>query len=371
MRRAIALARMGRFDVDPNPPVGCVIDGPDGAGTVGEGWHKAYGGPHAEIEALCLAGERARGGTAHVSLEPCCHTGKTGPCAEALIEAGVGRVVYGTQDPNPDVAGKGLERLRAAGIQVDGPACEEEAEALLVRFRRALATSRPYVIAKWAISLDGAASPARGEGGAISGRKAMLVTHALRGRVDAVLVGIETVLADDPDLRCRLVDGPPDGRSQPLRIVLDSMLRTPPAGRLVRSAAQSPVLLLASEDADAARAMALELPGVSIERIPRGQDGLELTRVMSVLASRGVKRILVEGGARVHGAFFREGLVDHVLAYVAPRILGGTAPVPGVTGSGIDNAASALALEEVTWRKLGEDLMLQGYVPHPVEDTSA
>jgi diaminohydroxyphosphoribosylaminopyrimidine deaminase/5-amino-6-(5-phosphoribosylamino)uracil reductase len=363
MQRAIALARMGRFEVDPNPPVGCVIDGPDGAGTVGESWHKAYGGPHAEIEALRIAGERARGGTAYVSLEPCCHAGKTGPCADALIRAGIGRVVFGTRDPNPEVAGQGLERLLAAGIEVDGPTCGEDAQALLVRFRHALARERPYVIAKWAISLDGASSPARGRGGAISGRKAMLRTHALRGRVDAVLVGVGTVLADDPDLRCRLVDGPPDGRAQPLRVVLDSELRTPPTGRLVRSADQSPVLLFASKGADASRADALQQPGVSIERVPGGERGLALETVLEALATRGVRRLLIEGGARVHGAFFRQGFVDHVQAYVAPSILGGSTAVPGVTGSGIDSAAAALALEEIAWRKLGDDLMLQGYVP--------
>ena len=363
MQRAIALARMGRFDVDPNPPVGCVIDGPDGAGTVGESWHKAYGGPHAEIEALRVAGERAKGGTVYVSLEPCCHVGKTGPCADALIGAGVARVVYGTQDPNPEVAGKGLERLAAAGIEVDGPACEEDARVLLMRFLRALEAARPYVIAKWATSLDGAASPARGQGGAISGRRAMLTTHALRGRVDAVLVGVETVLADDADLRCRLVDGPPDGRAQPLRVVLDSRLRTPPDCRLVRSAAESPVLIFAAQDADAARAAALERLGVSLAYVPRRAEGLDLEAVLAELSTRGVARLLVEGGARVHGAFVRGGLVDHVQAYVAPRILGGASAVPAVTASGIDDAASALVLDDVVWRKLGDDLMLQGYVP--------
>ena len=363
MQRAIALARMGRFDVDPNPPVGCVIDGPDGAGTVGESWHKAYGGPHAEIEALRLAGERAKGSTVYVSLEPCSHEGKTGPCADALIAAGVARVVYGAQDPNPEVGGRGLARLKAAGVSVEGPACEDDARALLTRFQGALAAARPYVIAKWALSLDGASAPAAGTGGRISGRRAMLTTHTLRGRVDAVVVGIGTVLADDPDLRCRLVEGPPDGRPQPLRVVLDSRLRTPPGGRLVRSADQSPVLICHGPSAPAEAVESLSLPGVTLCEVPTGDAGLSVSSVLEVLAGRGVRRVLVEGGSQVHGAFLRAGVVDHVQAYVAPLLLGGADTVPGVRGSGIEQMDAALHLEEVTWRKLGNDLMLQGYVP--------
>ncbi|MDJ0973422.1 MAG: bifunctional diaminohydroxyphosphoribosylaminopyrimidine deaminase/5-amino-6-(5-phosphoribosylamino)uracil reductase RibD [Planctomycetota bacterium] len=361
LRRAFALARKGRFAVEPNPIVGCVIESDDG--VVGESWHKAYGGAHAEVEALRMAGKRARGATAYVSLEPCCHTGKTGPCTDALIDAGIGRVVFGAVDPNPAVAGKGAERLRGAGIEVEGPHLEDEAEALLGPFRAALERDRPWVIAKWAMSLDGAITPKAGRGGAITGIRAKRHTHELRGRVDAVAVGIGTILADDSDLTCRLADGVPDGRAQPLRVVLDSSLRLPLTSKLVVSAGAVPVLVYCAEGALGARRQALESAGVRIEAMPATPAGIDVAAMLASLKSHGVDRLLVEGGASLHGTLLRRGLVDQVTAWVAPRILGGSEAVSAVTGTDIDRAEEALVLAEPMWRKVGDDLLLQGYVP--------
>lgn len=361
LRRAIALARKGRFAVEPNPPVGCVIEGDDG--IVGEGWHQAYGGPHAEVVALALAGERARGTTAYVSLEPCCHSGKTGPCTDALIQAGVARVVYGAVDPNPEVAGQGAARLAAAGITVEGPVLPEEAGELLTHFRAAMARERPWVVAKWAMSLDGSIAPRPGMGGAITGQRAKRHTHELRGHVDAVAVGIGTVLADDPDLTCRLATGVPDGRAQPLRVVLDSSLRIPLASNLVKSAGAVPVLVYAAEGALGSRRTALERAGVRVEQLPATPAGVDVQEVMRSLRGLGVKRMLVEGGSRLHGTLLRRGLVDQVTAWVAPRVLGGSQAVAAVRGTGIEAADEALVLGDPMWRKVGDDLLLQGYVP--------
>ncbi len=359
MARAIALARKGRFAVEPNPPVGCVIE--QDQTVVGEGWHKGYAGPHAEIEALTLAGESAHGATAYVSLEPCNHDGKTPPCVDALIAAKVERVVYGTRDPNPEAA-DGIERLVAAGIQVDGPLLEADARALLARFVASLESARPWIIGKWAMSLDGSIAPRRGGGGAISGRRAQLVTHDLRGRVDAIAVGIGTVLADDPLLTCRL-EGGPAGGAQPMRVVFDPLLHTPLSARLVRDARSSSVVIVCGERVDDARRDALEAAGCETWVMAVDDDALDLDAVTRALRTRGVRRMLVEGGARIHGAFLRAGLVDQVTAFVAPRILGGIEAVPAVVDSGFDDLESAPVLEEVMWRKVGDDLMLQGYVP--------
>lgn len=362
MRRACALARKGHFQVEPNPPVGCVVERGE-EGIVGEGWHKAYGGPHAEVEALRLAGDRARGATVYVTLAPCSHTGKTPPCADALIEAGVARVFFGAADPNPEVGEVGLERLRAAGVEVVGPVLEDEARSLLARFTRHLERRRPWVLAKWAMSLDGSISPRIGSGGAITGVRARRYTHELRGRVEAVLVGVRTVQADDPLLDCRLESGPPEGRSQPLRVILDLDGTTPPTLRMLGPPGGAPVLVYCSTAVPAERVAALAEAGAEVVAVAEESGGLALGHVLDDLHRRGVRRVLVEGGAQVHGSFFREGLVDQVSAFVAPRILGGHEAVPAVRGTGIASADAACVLEEVRWRKVGDDLLMEGYVP--------
>ncbi|MDF1701465.1 MAG: bifunctional diaminohydroxyphosphoribosylaminopyrimidine deaminase/5-amino-6-(5-phosphoribosylamino)uracil reductase RibD [Planctomycetota bacterium] len=364
LRRAIALARKARFDVEPNPAVGCVLDrGEDG--VVGEGWTAPWGGPHAEAVALAVAGERARGATAYVSLGPCGVHAKTPPCADALVSAGVRRVVVGVGDPSPAEAGAGLARLREASIQVDlaEGTLQREADEGLERFRRTLGRRRPWVVLKWAMSLDGRIAAARGSGGAISGRRAQRLLHTWRAHSDAVAVGIDTALIDDPQLTCRLADGPPHGRPQPRRVVFDSSLRLPASSAMVRSAAEVQVLVVCGEDADHARRTALESSDVAVLPVPVVDGRVDLGAALEALYVHGVRRLLVEGGAKIHGAFLKAGLADQVSAFVAPRILGGKDAVPAVEGSGIDTAEAMQDLEEVMWRRLGDDLLMQGYVP--------
>lgn len=363
LRAAVALARRGFFGVEPNPPVGCVIE--DGRGrVVGEGFHAAYGGPHAEIAALEAAGCGARGATAYVSLAPCGRHGKTAPCADALQAAGVSRVVFAADDPDPDERGAGVARLRAAGLAVDGPVgdLDQESDALLARFRAALDRPRPWTLAKWAMSADGCIAARRGSGGRISSEEAGRRTHLWRGHADAIAVGIETVLADDPRLTCRLPDGPPHDRPQPRRIVFDSALRTPATARLVAEADLAPVWIFAGAGAAEDRRRALEEVGCRVLEVPRDGEGLDLAAAWTLMHEEGVRRLLVEGGARIHGSLFQAALVDQVAVFVAPSVLGGADPVRALVWPGGADPASALRLEEARWEPVGEDMLLLGYV---------
>lgn len=365
LRRAIALARKGFFAVEPNPPVGCVIERGDD-GIVGESWHVDFGGPHAEINALRLAADSARGATAYVSLAPCGRHGKTPPCADALAEAGVTRVVYAAGDPNPNEDEHGVERLRRAGVVVEGPvdAVAEDAAALLSRFQDCLGkTDVPWTVCKWAMSIDGRIAPTRGSGGAVSGVKARRLTHHWRGHADAVAVGSGTILADDPLLSCRLEGGIPQGRPAPRRVVFDPALRTPVDGQLVLDATSSPVWILGLAEAPAERRDALEAAGCRVLAVHGHDDRLDMRDALHALRREGVERLLVEGGARIHGALFRAGLVDQVSVFVAPQVFGGATAVPAVEDSGYESIDAAPALEEVMWRRMGDDLLMQGYVP--------
>jgi len=367
LARALALARKGAFQVEPNPPVGCVIERA-ADGIVGESWHGAFGGPHAEVGALALAGETARGATAYVSLAPCGVQGKTPPCADALVDAGIARVVYAVGDPHPDEGGRGLAVLREAGIETlaaEGR-LREEGEALIARFRLTLGRPRPWVVLKWAMSLDGRIAARRGHGGAISGVRARRLAHDWRAHADAIAVGIDTVLTDDPRLTCRLQGGVPHGRPQPLRVVFDSHLRMGSDRRLLDDLPDAGLTLFTTAAADAANRARLEGRGCEIVEVPAaGPDGhgVDLGAAMGVLYARGVRRLLVEGGARIHGAFLRAGLADQVSAFVAPIVLGGADAVPAVENAGVASIEDALHLGEIVWRRLGEDLLLQGYLP--------
>lgn len=358
---AAALAARGRFRVEPNPLVGALVVS-EGR-VVGRGWHRAYGGPHAEVEALRAAGPRARGATAYVTLEPCSTHGKTPPCVEALVRARVARVVYAERDPNPAHGGRAARALRAAGIRVDGPIGLDAPRALLAPFRRWLPAGRPWVVAKWAMSMDGRTSPAEGEGGALSGTRAARLVHDLRGRVEAVAVGVGTVLADDPRLTCRRPGGPPHGRPQPIAVVFDSALRTPLDANVVRESSPARPLLLFTARPRTAKAAALAaLPGVAV--IPAaGADGrVDLTLALDALHAVGVRRLLLEGGGTLAGAFLREGLVDQVAALVAPRLLGGRdAPLP-LVATGIDDLADAPRLDPLRVRRVGDDVWIDGLV---------
>ncbi len=353
MRRALRLARRGRGHTAPNPMVGAVVVR-DGA-VVGEGWHESYGGPHAEVHALAAAGGAARGATIYVTLEPCNHHGKTPPCTEALLRAGVARVVVAVADPFPAAAG-GAARLRAAGVRVDVGALEHEARELNAPFlHAALGADRPWVTLKLALSVDGAlADHTRGPGW-LTGPQARRAAHRMRAGADAVAVGIGTALADDPALTVRDAPAP---RIAPARVVFDRALRLPPDGQLARTAAEVPVVVVTGPAPDPARARALEDVGVRILPARDAADGLRALR-----RSLDVRHLLVEGGAALAGGLWREGVVDRLVIFQAPVVLGDDAvrPFAGVTGL---RAASAPRLPVVERRAVGDDLMTV-YAVHP------
>lgn len=335
MRRAIELAARGLGTASPNPVVGCVLLDADGE-IVGEGFHAYAGGPHAEIVALAQAGQRARGGTAVVTLEPCDHTGRTGPCTQALIRAGVARVVVGVTDPDP-VAQGGVETLRAAGIEVETGVRAAEAEAGNIAWLTAVRRKRPYLIWKYAATLDGRAAALDGTSMWITSEAARMDVHALRGTVDAVMVGVGTVLADDPRLTVRnLRDGTLAIR-QPLRVVVDSKGRTPADARVRDAAAPTWVATAAEVGADA-------------------NGRVDLTALLAELYRRGVRAALLEGGPTLAGAFLGAGLVDRFVGYVAPKLLG--AGPAALADAGPTTIGEAIDLELIDVTRVGPDLRI-------------
>ena len=310
MQLALTLGRRGQGRTWPNPAVGAVVVR-DGV-IVGRGWTQPGGRPHAEPEALARAGEAARGATLYVTLEPCSHVGKTPPCADAIIAAGIARVVSAIEDPNPEVAGQGHARLRAAGIAVDvGPGAAEAAHDHAGHFRR-VRDSRPHVILKLAVSPDDRIAAAGRKPVAISGEAAKARVHLLRAQCDAILVGIGTVLADDPLLTCRL---PGMAARSPVRVVLDRSLRIPGTSRLVRSARETPLWVMTSDLSEAPAAMKLGASGAQVIRVATASApprGLDLAAVLQALSGKGITRLLVEGGARAASSFVAAGLVDEV-----------------------------------------------------------
>jgi diaminohydroxyphosphoribosylaminopyrimidine deaminase / 5-amino-6-(5-phosphoribosylamino)uracil reductase len=318
MQLALALGRRGQGRTWPNPAVGAVVV-KDGV-IVGRGWTQAGGRPHAEPEALRRAGEAARGATLYVTLEPCSHFGKSPPCADAVIAAGTARVVSAIEDPNPEVAGQGHARLRAAGITVDIGLCAPEAAHDHAGHFRKVRDGRPHVILKLAVSADDRIGAAGGKPAAITGEAAKARVHLLRAQCDAILVGIGTVQADDPLLTCRL---PGMEARSPVRVVLDRALRLPGASRLVHSARETPLWVIASELAEAAAATKLGAAGAQVIRIaPSAGPGLDLAAVLRVLAEKGITRLMVEGGARVASSFVAADLADEIWLLRGPEPIG-------------------------------------------------
>lgn len=352
MRGALALAARGLGNVWPNPAVGCVVV-KDGR-VVGRGWTQPGGRPHAETEALARAGEAARGGTAYVSLEPCAHWGKTPPCAEALIAAGVGRVVVAVEDPDPRVAGAGIARLRAAGIAVDTGLCAAEAAELNAGFFRRIGEGRPLVTLKLAASLDGRIATAAGESRWITGAAARERAHLLRATHDAILVGTETVVADDPELTCRLPGL--SGRS-PVRVVLDRRLRIPAAAKVFAEAKTGRTWLVTTAAADPARKSGLRDRGVEIIDIDaNAAGGLDLAAVLAALGVRGLTRLLVEGGGQLAAALLRRRLVDRLVWFHAPLLIGSDG-LPAIAPLDFASLAEAPRFERLSSATVGEDVV--------------
>jgi diaminohydroxyphosphoribosylaminopyrimidine deaminase/5-amino-6-(5-phosphoribosylamino)uracil reductase len=361
MRRALEVAARGRGTVSPNPLVGCVVvrDGE----IVGEGWHERAGGPHAEVVALRAAGASARGADVYVTLEPCAHTGRTPPCTEALLAAGVARVVAAIADEDP-VARGGGERLRSAGVQVEFGVCSDEARRQNAVFLHGLATGRPFVIVKGAVSLDGRIAAADGTSRWLTGPGARARAHRLRAEVDAVLVGSGTVVTDDPRLTVRPdgAEAAPPGARQPLRVVLDGRRRTRAHHHVVDSSA--PTLVVTA--AGGADGPWLAGRAVDVVEVPaRGPGGLDLHAVLAALWGRGVRSVLVEGGAQVSSSFVRAGLADRLEIHVAPLVLG-EGGVPSFAGHWVQTLAGAprFALDGV--ERAGDDVLL---TLSPVEES--
>jgi len=352
MRAALTLARRGLGTVWPNPAVGCVILN-DGR-VVGRGWTQPGGRPHGETEALRRAGEAARGAVAHVSLEPCCHWGQTPPCVDALIAAGVRRVVVALEDPDPRVAGQGLRRLRAAGLDVDVGLCAEEAAELNAGFLSRLRLGRPLVTFKLATSLDGRIAIASGESQWITGPPARERAHALRASHDAIMVGTGTVVADDPQLTCRL---PGLGHRSPVRVVIDRHLRIPPAARIIADAHLAPTWVVTLRSADPGRRAAFLANGVTLIDVDDdGEEQIDLAAALAALGERGITRLLVEGGARLAAAFFRARLVDRLVWVHAPLVIGGDG-IPAIAGFDLAALADARAFERLSTETIGDDVL--------------
>ena len=352
MRAALALARRGLGTVWPNPAVGCVIVAR--GRVVGRGWTQPGGRPHGETEALGRAGEAARGATAYVSLEPCCHWGRTPPCTDALIAAGIRRVVVALEDPDPRVAGAGVRQLHAAGLEVETGLCEAEAAEINAGFFCRLRNRRPLVTLKLATSLDGRIATGSGESQWITGPPARERAHALRAAHDAIMVGTGTVLADDPQLTCRL---PGLAHRSPVRVVVDRHLRIPPTTRLISDARAVPVWVLTLPSADPERRQAFLRAGATVIDIDPSPDGNgSLAAALAALGERGITRLLVEGGGHLAAAFARAGLIDRLVWVHAPMLIGGDG-IPAIAEVGLEVLSKAPSFTRLSTETVGDDVL--------------
>lgn len=354
MRRALDLAERGRGFVEPNPLVGAVVL--RGDQMVGEGWHERFGETHAEVNALTNAGAAARGGTLYVTLEPCCHHGKTPPCTDAVLRSGVARVVAAMQDPFPEVAGQGTSLLRERGIQVEVGLEEAAARHLNAPYLKLLRTGRPYIHAKWAMTLDGKIATRTGDSKWISSPASRHRVHALRRRMDGIVVGIGTVLADDPLLTAR-----PPGPRTVSRIILDSRGRLPLNSRLIQTAKEVPVIL-ATAGLDECKRGELQAAGCEVLSLPSEGSRPLIPSLLDELGRLRMTNILVEGGSAVLGGFFDAEAVDEVHVFISPRIFGGGGGAIPVGGQGFANIAESLSLEAWEVERIDNDLLVQGVV---------
>ena len=362
MRAALALARRGLGTTWPNPSVGCVIV--NNGHVVGRGWTGRGGRPHGETEALRRAGAAAQGATAYVTLEPCSHWGKTAPCADALIAAGLRRVVVALEDPDARVAGSGVEALRKAGLAVERGLCAAEAAELNAGFLQRVRLGRPLVTLKLATSLDGRIATVAGESRWITGSAARERAHLLRATHDAILVGTETVLADDPQLTCRL---PGLAGRSPLRVVLDRQLRIPPSARLLADARQVPTWIVTLGSSDPARQELFRKAGIEVIAAEPDAAGLiDLSSALGLLGDRGLTRLLVEGGGRLAAALLRADLVDRLVWFHAPLLLGSDG-IPAVAGLDPHGLAGMPRFEQLATEFVGEDVMTVFRARHPAE----
>ena len=350
MKRAIELARRTEGSVSPRPPVGALLVSSDGE-VIGEGWDTPSPGPHAETMALAAADDKAFGATAFVTLEPCSHTGATAPCADALIRAGIARVVVGSTDPNPKVNGQGLAKLREAGIEVSEGVESESCGELIEPFAKWVREGTPFVTLKMAASLDGKTAAADGTSMWITGEAARAEVHDLRRRADAVIVGSMTVLRDDPLLTCRLEDAEV---TQPLRVVIDGSGRTPETSRVFND--DAPTLVITNDDLADVHVDRWIKAGAEVARLAAGESGVDVRAALSYLGERGISHALVEGGPTIAASFIASGLVDRFVLYLAPILIGGDAP--GLFNDGVKTLSDAWGLQIENVRAVGDDLRI-------------
>jgi len=359
MRLALQEAEKGRGRTSPNPCVGAVIVR-DGI-VVGRGWHRRAGTPHAEVNAIADAGEYAAGATIYVTLEPCNHTGRTPPCTRAILDAGLARVVVGMPDPNPSVTGGGSAYLQSRGIAVESGVLEEECRAINRPFIKHSATGMPWVVMKAGMSLDGKITYRPGQGGRITGEASQEFSHGLRNTLDALLVGVETVIIDDPSLTTRLPET--EDSRDPLRVVLDTNLRLSPDAVILSRQSEARTWIYCSPDAPADRKARLTDAGAIVNPVETTGGRPDMRAVLAHLGSKDITSVLVEGGATIHGTLFENDLVDEVFLFTAPFFIGekGTSLLAGFSG---ESAAACLRLNPVDCRKLGADLLIHGFVHH-------
>lgn len=351
MQRAIELAKRGEGYTNPNPMVGAVIV-KDGK-IIGEGWHKAYGGLHAEREALKACTENAAGSTIYVTLEPCCHHGKQPPCTDALIENGIARVIIGSRDPNPLVHGKGVSILREHGIEVTEDFMREECDSLNEIFFHYIENKQPLVALKYAMTADGKIASVSGKSKWITGETARAHVHALRNLYSGIMVGIGTVLADDPMLNCRI-----EGGKDPTRIIADGRLSIPMECNIVKTAKEIPTIVFCAEE-NSEKQAALEDAGIKVFAASDETGHVDMAQVFKKVGELGIDSVLVEGGGTVNDAILRAGLANKVYAYIAPKLLGGRTALSPVAGQGFDSPNECVMLSEPKIKQFGGDILLE------------
>lgn len=363
MTRALTEARRGR--PSPNPHVGAVLA--RGEEIIAVGHHERAGTEHAEVVALRAAGEAAKNATLYVTLEPCNHQGRTPPCVDFILQSGVSRVVVGCRDPNPHVEGGGVEVLQAAGVEVDLGVKGTEARALIQPWVKHITTGLPYVSLKLAVSLDGRIATRTGASKWVTGPEARAKVHEIRAANDAVLVGVGTVIADDPQLTVRDVEG-----TDPIRVAIDSKLRIPPTSAMVTTASATPTWVLTTQEAPETLEAALVAQGVEVVRVPRASEGrVDITSALRALAQRGVIRLLIEGGAELAGSVLNAGLADELHVFIGPMLLGPRGRPGAVDWAGPTSPAEAPRIVDPRWELCGRDAYVHGNVAYPSQSAKA
>lgn len=355
MALALELAAKGRGSVSPNPMVGAVIV-KDGK-IIGTGYHEKCGEGHAEVNAFKNATEEVQGATIYVTLEPCSHYGKTPPCADKIIEKGIAKVVIGTLDPNPLVAGRGVQKLLDVGIEVKSGILEDECKKINEVFMKYIVKKEPFVIMKAAMSLDGKIATKTGESKWITGETARKNVHELRSEVSGIMVGVNTVLKDDPELTSRIENG-----KNPIRIIVDSKLRTPISSKILESANQVKTIIATTISEDNEKVATFKEKGVHIIKTKTKDNRVDLNDLMKKLAIEKIDSVLLEGGSELNFSALNEGIVDKVQFYIAPKIIGGNGSKSPVGGNGIELLKDAFMLKDLTYKNAGDDLLIEGYI---------